>query len=276
MGYRAHARNVGTACVLSAAFAASLLAGCANAGLQAPSPSLLQPQSSTMADAPSAPDPTYRNAVIATKPTAFFPFDSTSQGSIVGGYKSKFIGGASISRGRAPINESNNNSLFLRGAGQYVTTTLSGGIPGKGSMIAWVNLATLPSKTGRFFYVCGESQGGNDFDVQFETDNQLRFYTGGGENTSYAPPVSSLVGKWHMIAVTYSGGAGGFRDIYWDGRLAASFKGGVNAAAKTQPFSVGASTVFGGRFFQGHIDEVAALGRALSSQQVRNIFAASK
>jgi hypothetical protein len=53
------------------------------------------------------------------------------------------------------------------------------------SIMAWVNLATLPSQARRFFYLAGESQAGNDLDVQFENDNALKFYTAAGGHLTY-------------------------------------------------------------------------------------------
>ena len=60
-------------------------------------------------------------------------------------------------------------------------------------MMAWVNLAALPSEERRFFYVAGESQNGNDFDLQFENDNALKFYTASGGHLTYTPPPATLV-----------------------------------------------------------------------------------
>ena len=121
---------------------------------------------------------------------------------------------------------------------QYVSTSLSGGIPGAGSMMAWVDFAELPSTAGAYFYIAGESQSGNDFDFQFQNDNSLYFYTGGGENAEYtiSNPSATLLNQWNMILVTYTGGASGTRDIYWNGNLAASFSGSVDASTKFNPF----------------------------------------
>ncbi len=158
---------------------------------------------------------------------------------------------------------------------QYAATDLSGGIPGSGSIMAWVNLAALPGTASAIFYVAGESQSGNDFDLQFQNDNNLYFYTGAGENTSYAPTRSSLVGTWHMIVATYTGGVSGTCDIYWDGSLAASFSGSVNSASKIDAFNIGYSTVFTGRDFNGLIADVGVWNAAISATQVTQIYDAA-
>jgi hypothetical protein len=167
----------------------------------------------------------------------------------------------------AALSTNGNNSIP-----QYMTTGLIGGIPGRGSMVAWVNLARLPSASGTFFYIAGESQSSNDFDVQFQNDDRLYFYTGAGENTSYLPDPATLVGRWNQLAVTYDSIAG-FRKIYWNGSLVASLVGGINPASKSSIFTIGYSPVFVGRDFDGMIDEVAVFDYALNAGQVSQLYA---
>jgi hypothetical protein len=140
--------------------------------------------------------------------------------------------------------------------------------------MVWVNLAALPSQAGRFFYVAGESQSGNDLDLQFENDNQLKFYTGTGGVLAYAPAPATLVNQWHMIVATMDN-ASLTRRIYWDGKPVANDKVG-SRAGKTAVFSIGASTVFGGRWFQGGMAEAALWNRALTAAEVASIYAAAK
>jgi hypothetical protein len=219
----------------------------------------------------------YQNAVLATNPIAYFPVNSPTQGSVVGGYTATLLYGAKIAKPGA-IKSDGKKNKYLKLAGQaYATTSLNGGIPGTGSMVAWVNLSQLPSVLGTYFYISGESQVGNDFDLQFQNDNNLYFYTGAGENTEYVTNPSSLVGKWNMIAVTYQGGGStGFRNVYWNGKLVAPYTGGVSTGYKTTQFSIGESIVFTGRYFQGGIDAVAVWGRALSASEISAIYAAAK
>ncbi|MDQ2774616.1 MAG: LamG domain-containing protein [Acidobacteriota bacterium] len=218
--------------------------------------------------------------VEATDPMAYFRLDSANSTSVVNGYTTTYSGnaGATPPGGGAPLaGYPNNAALTLDGNNSnpsYVSTSLSGGIPGAGSIMAWVNLAALPSASGTYFYVAGESQGGNDFDLQFENDNRLYFYTGGGENTSYTPDSSSLMNKWHLITATYDSNAG-FRDLYWDGTLAATVSGGIDTASKTSTFNIGYSTVFGGRDFNGSIDEVAVWNSALTGTEIADIYASA-
>ena len=215
----------------------------------------------------------YQQAVMNTKPLAYFSLDNLK--SVGGKYSVKLVGGARLRSGGPIKTDPNNKSLYLRGKA-YATTSLSGGIPGTGSMIAWVNLAQLPSKTGKDMDVCGESQSGNDFDVGFLPDNSVHFYTGSGENTGYTPDPHLLQEHWNMIAVTYRGGSNGFRDIYWNGKIAAPFHGAVDSSKKTTQFAIGESLVFTGRYFQGEIDAVAIWSRALTAKEIAAIYAAAQ
>jgi hypothetical protein len=223
----------------------------------------------------------YINTTLADNPLGFWTLSTTNGTDLANGYSSTYINGATTSApgtgvpladypGNAAISLNGNNS-----SPQYATTGLSGGINGTGSIVAWVNLAALPSTAGAYFYVAGESQFGNDFDLQFQTDNQIYFYTGSGENTTYAPNPSTLIGQWNQIVVTYAGGPSGFRDIYWDGTLVATFNGSVNSASKSSVFTIGYSSVFSGRDFDGLIGDVAVFGSPLTGGQVAQLYAAT-
>ena len=140
--------------------------------------------------------------VNSTQPLAFYRIDSTSGRSQVGASTYKASGTAIIADSGAPVLTANGRYLKLDGQTAYITTTQIGGIGTAASIMAWVNLAELPSKAGRLFYVAGESEVGNDFDVQFDTDNGLKFWTAAGGHISYTPSPGSLIGQWHQIVVT--------------------------------------------------------------------------
>jgi hypothetical protein len=213
-------------------------------------------------------------ATTATRPIAYYRLDSTEGKSQVGATQYKPSGGVSSDGPGAPIGMANNKFAKLDGHDGYIVTTQAGGVGAAASMMAWVNMATLPSAEGHFFYVAGESEVGNDFDLQFENDNALKFYTAAGGHLTYAPRLPTLVNQWHMIVATLDA-VSQTRVIYWDGKPVATDKGGGRAGKKSI-FSIGASTVFGGRFFKGGIDEVALWDRALKATEVAAIYAACK
>ena len=117
--------------------------------------------------------------VLSTHPIAFYRLDATSGQSQIGATTYEAIGSAGIAETGAPVLTANGRYLKLDGETSYITTTQFGGVGAAASIMAWVNLAQLPSKAGHFFYVAGESENGNDLDVQIETDNVLKFYTSG-------------------------------------------------------------------------------------------------
>jgi Concanavalin A-like lectin/glucanases superfamily len=211
-------------------------------------------------------------AVTSTNPIAYYRLNTVEGKSVVGSTRYRSLGGISLSGPGAPIGPGS-QFVKLDGNDGYIVSTQSGGINGAGSMMAWVNLAALPSDISHIFYLMGESQNGNDFDLQFETDNQLKFYTAAGGHLTYVPLRDKLLNRWHMVIATLDT-ASRTRVIYWDGRAVATDKGS-GAPNKSGIFSIGESTVFRGRFFKGGIQEVALWDRALRADEVASIYAAA-
>lgn len=210
------------------------------------------------------------SAVKATKPIAYFRLQSTSGASEVGASTFQSAGGASVSSSCKP----NAHCLALDGTNGWITTTQNGGVSTAASIMAWVNLDELPSKntTHQIFYVAGESESGNDLDLQFEGDDALRWFTSGGGSLEYKPDPNKLPGHWHMI-VAVMDTTSRVKEIYWDGqRVAANADAG--SPNKKAPFSIGESTYFTGRHLKGRVDEVALWDRALSADEVARIYAA--
>ncbi|HYL27944.1 MAG TPA: LamG domain-containing protein [Candidatus Nitrosotalea sp.] len=262
--------------LLAACAAPISLAACSGLNAQLPAGATAAAIHATVPSAVNLRASKYQTAVLKTNPIAYFPLNSATQGSVVGGYTTSLLYGAKIAKPGAIKADKKQNKYLSLSNQAYATTSLSGGIPGTGSMVAWVNLSELPSDAGAYFYISGESQVGNDFDLQFENDNNLYFYTGSGENTEYVTDLDTLVGKWNMIAVSYAGGSNGFRNIYWNGKLAVPYTGPVNGGYKTTQFSIGESLVFTGRYYQGGIDAVAVWGRALKASEIKAIYSAAK
>lgn len=213
-------------------------------------------------------------AVTSTHPIAYYRLDAATGKSQVGTSTWKSLGGVAIAAPGAPVSASVSKFVKLDGRDGYVTTTQTGGVGATASIMAWVNLAELPSKTNHFFYVAGESESGNDLDIQFENDDVLKFYTASGGHISFAPPPATLVNQWHMILVTLDTSSH-TRNIYWDGKSVASDQGG-GEAGKKNTFNIGYSTVFTGRPFHGGIQDVALWNRALKASEVSTLYAASK
>jgi hypothetical protein len=223
---------------------------------------------------PSAAGLGFVATVKSTHPIAYYRLYATSGASEVGASTYTFAGGVSPVLAAslcAPISVPTNQCTLFDGTTGYFGTSQMGGIRGAGSIMAWVHLDARPALKGRIEYVAGISQSGNDFDLQFEPDNTLRFYTASGSNVAFAPKAETLDGEWHFVVATFDASTKA-RAIYWDGQLGKSDTGG-GSIGKTNEFSIGASKVFGGRFFVGDISDVALWNTALSASTVAEIYA---
>ena len=212
--------------------------------------------------------------VKSTHPIAYYRLSKTTGTSEVGTSTYTAVGGVSIVPKAslcAPIGVPNNQCTLFDGTTAYFDTSQVGGIRGAGSIMAWVHLTSRPALKKRFDYVAGISQNGNDFDLQFEPDNTLRFYTAAGSNVAYSPVLATLEGEWHLVLATFDASTGA-RAIYWDGKLGKNDTGG-GSIRKTNEFSIGESKVFTGRFFDGDISDVALWNTALSADTVAKIYA---
>jgi hypothetical protein len=254
---------------------AGMLASCSKPAATSPSgptSATAAPTGPTAAAASSSGASQFAQALGASKPIAYFRLESPSGSSDAGGAAYVSTAGVSGSTACAPISVPGNQCLALNGKDGAITTTQQGGVQTAGSIMAWVNLNVLPSKSDHILYVAGISESGNDFDLQFERDDALRFFTSGGGSVEYKPDPASLVGKWHMIVATLDT-VGKTRAIYWDGKLGQVDTGG-GSPNKKNLFSIGESTVFKGRFFNGSMDEVALWDRALTGAEVAKLYGA--
>ncbi len=207
---------------------------------------------------------------------AYYQF-SGSTNSNVNGYTGALTTGASLDAtgsGPALADDPSNQALRLNGtSGNELQSSLRNGVATSGSIVAWVNLSVLPSSAGRIFYVAGQSAYTDDFDLQFQTDNLLYFYTdSGGHVASLTPLTFASLGTWIFVAATFTAGLD--RNLYINGVLVNSNipPGHTDSGS---PFTIGYSDVFGGRAFSGDIDEVAFYGTDLSASQVAAIYSSS-
>ncbi|HVX85584.1 MAG TPA: LamG domain-containing protein [Phycisphaerae bacterium] len=225
-------------------------------------------------------DSLYSTTVESFNPVAYWQFSTSSGGqtnSSVNGYVGTLENGATVG-GTGPLtNDASNTALVLNnpaGSTEFLNTNYPSGaneISNAGTIVAWINLAQLPSGAGRFFQIGAQAQGGNDFDFQIETDNEIKFYTDSGSATVDPTALTnSDLNQWIFVAGTFT--AGGERDIYVNGVLAATGTAGGHSA-DNDDFSVGANDVFSGRYFNGEIDEVAVYNTALTGADVAEIYA---
>jgi hypothetical protein len=211
------------------------------------------------------------SAVKSTQPIAYYRLTAVSGKSEVGSTTYQPQGG--VSTASPSIFGPNSQAVKLNGSDAYILSSQAGGIGAAASIMTWVRLDTLPSAARHIFYVAGESESGNDLDIQFEDDDQIKFYTASGGHIEYKPAASDLVHKWHMIVATLDTRTQ-TRALYWDGKLVVNDRGG-GKPGKSGAFSVGESTVFRGRYLNGSVEEAALWNRALSASEVTAIYAAA-
>jgi hypothetical protein len=219
----------------------------------------------------------YANTVTAQPGImAYYQFAGTTNSS-VGSYTGTLTTGASIDvigSGPALTGDPNNQALNLNGTnGNELQSSLSNGVSTAGSILAWVNLAQLPSMAGRIFYVAGASAVADDFDLQIQTDNKIYFYTDSEGSVSSPMALSAAdVGTWIFVAATFT--ASGDRNLYINGTLVNSNLPGSHYDSGSA-FTIGYSNVFGGRAFNGDIAQVAFFNTDLSAGQIAAIDAAA-
>ena len=157
-------------------------------------------------------------AVKATSPLAYYRLDSASGKSQTGNSTYQFTGGATNDSPGPVSGPAGNRFAMLNGKDGWVKTTETGGIGKTASIMAWVNLEKLPKEEDHILYVAGESESGNDLDLQFEQDNKIKFFTSGGSEIEYAPDTATLAKHWHMIVATMDAAAPS-KALFWDGKL---------------------------------------------------------
>ncbi|MGI4790252.1 MAG: LamG domain-containing protein [Janthinobacterium lividum] len=228
----------------------------------------------------------YSQAVLAANPLAYFPLDSVNEGSVVNGFTTTFNGSATVTApgGGAPIlsDPSNVGASFNGtpdtsgfGTGPSISTSVGSANPtGASTMLGWFSLAQPPPGNGGIvnYYVAGRSQVGNDLDLQVYTDGRLYYFTAGGGYINTPTPLS--LNQYYFFAATEDP-ATQIADLYLDGQLAATSTGDVSGSAHTSAFTIGDSSVFTPRNFDGSIDDVALYNYALTGEQVANIYASA-
>jgi TonB family protein len=232
-------------------------------------PAMAQQPNAASAEPPSG----FVTAVESTKPLAYYRLEATSGKSETGDTLYQPSGGVEVFGSCAPIGDPQNHCLKLNGKDGWISTTQKGGVAGAGSIMAWINLAELPSKENHFFYIAGESEVGNDLDLQVETDDTVHFYTAAGSNINYTPEAGSLIDRWHMVVATFDTESH-VRAIYWDGK-AVKHDQDAGKPDKNNAFTIGDSPVFSDRFFDGAIDEVALWSRSLTAAEIATIYNAA-
>lgn len=219
----------------------------------------------------------YSQAITSTPGlVAYYQF-SGDYNSSVNGHVGTATTGASIgAAGTGPTlgDQPNNRPLLLDGTdGNGVTTNVTSGISAAGSIVAFINVAQLPSVAGRHFSIAGQSQSGNDFDLLIlQDDNTIRFYTDNTGPVIGPALTASDLGQNIFVAATYDEILG--RALYINGVQVATTGAGAHTDPAGTPFAIGYNTAYANRAFVGSMDEIALYNTSLTAAQVSEIYAA--
>lgn len=234
----------------------------------------------------------YTQTVESYNPIAYYQFSASNPtgssvtspgGQVYNGTLEGTPPATTTSTGPALADDPGNTALNLTGnglsgaAGQYFNAftpaNTADEVSTAGTILAWINLDSLPTTAGRIYYIAGESTYGDDFDLQIDSgDNTIRLYTNSGGNVDSAPLTSGDLGQWIFVAATFTNG--GNATVYINGAVSGTGGAGYHTASASQ-FSIGASDVFGNRYLDGSIDEVAFYNTDLSDTDIANIYASA-
>jgi hypothetical protein len=162
------------------------------------------------------------------------------------------------------------------GGGGYVQVTNSPSLQllQESTLMAWINLDQLPSQAGQSMYIAGRSQNGNDFDLEVETDDRIRFYPCGGVGGGGYPGSITAVraGLWYQVTATYKANAR--MELFVNAVKEVSIPIGCTlGGGNSGPFTIGLSPIWG-RPFHGRIDQIRLFDRALSLEEIRALYEA--
>lgn len=242
-------------------------AGAALLGAVTILPALVQAQNTTQ----------YNQTVVATPGLlGYYTYTQAAQAnSVVNGYTGVLGNGATVG---AATGVPNNAALILTSnqnsyAGAGGTNPLLGGIGGTGSIVAWINLSSLP--TGGSFDIANESQVGNDFIFQVNGANGLSLYSHccGQAVNSATTFTSANLNQWIFVGATMDGA--GQASLYINGLLDATGGTGGAHASNSAPFFQGLDPVFNDGARNGQIADVALYNTDLSSTQIAAIYASA-
>ncbi|MBT8588494.1 hypothetical protein G6675_09415, partial [Polynucleobacter paneuropaeus] len=161
-------------------------------------------------------------------------------------------------------------SLSFNGSGQYVDISNTIFPTGSSSytLSAWIDPVSLGTNG-----IIGWGPWGQGSKV-----NALRLcgacivnYWWGNDLAASAPTLSSGLGQWHLVTVTYNQSTS-LNQIYLDGALIGSRTGNMNVQPAT---NARIASTNGGEYFNGSISGVGVWNRALSSAEITSMLTAA-
>ncbi|MBI2452076.1 hypothetical protein HYV50_03280 [Candidatus Pacearchaeota archaeon] len=183
----------------------------------------------------------------------------------------------------------NNNGTF---SGAVYNTSRDGGKFGYGVQFDGVNdwitqesdlgLAAYPFTFSGWAYKTGSTEGiiaslGSDFaddplyGIEINGSGQARIIAEDNGARQSAGGTIDLRNGWHHVVGVFESNTG--KSLYVDGNFVANLTTSVTFNLVTNRFRVGAEgDLFGGLYFNGTIDEVAVWNRALTANEIKNLY----
>ncbi|HEY0459455.1 MAG TPA: LamG-like jellyroll fold domain-containing protein [Pyrinomonadaceae bacterium] len=185
-------------------------------------------------------------------------------------------GGAGFAQGKVGQAFSLNGTDAFAQAPSTAGNDPTGAVTGA-SMEAWVNFSQRPSDAGRQMYIISKTGAGGTegFDIHVDPDNFFKFVWG-GSYMGFAN-VAVQTGVWYHVVATFSqtttGSVAGVK-FYINGALRGIGNVFNPRTASNVPLEIGNSSALGAgnRLFNGLIDEPTVYNRALTPEEVRDLF----
>ncbi|MCG8324641.1 MAG: LamG domain-containing protein [Thiotrichales bacterium] len=139
-------------------------------------------------------------------------------------------------------------------------------IPSELTVTVWMNTRTIPGSGLKSIISKDEN-----FEFHVNAAGRINWWWGGGvqELTSSG---TIAINTWYHIAIVYSA-SGSFQRIYIDGVQDPNTNNqSANLTLNNDPFHIGGDQGFGGREFDGLIDEVRVYDQALTTAQIQTVM----
>jgi hypothetical protein len=172
------------------------------------------------------------------------------------------------------------NSLAFNGTSDFVQVPSSASLDSAAltataTLQAWVYLNQLPSAAGHIMQIMAKSEGGNDLDLQVETDNRIHFYVGFKFPDNIVSNTVLQAGRWYHVAATYQAGQPGQLQLFVNGVLDATMVGNLNRSLNPYPFTIGDSYMWPGRYWNGLITDVSVWNTVQTQAQIQSEMSAN-
>ncbi len=136
------------------------------------------------------------------------------------------------------------------------------------SIALWFKTTTVAPSFQSIFTKSGVA---SDFDLQIE-GSTLKFYISQSTNLaiSYSTPI--VINTWYHVVISDGGTGANNLKMYVNGVEVASESPTGSRATNSNNVQIGKSAVWGGRYFNGVIDEVRFFNRALSAAEIQTDY----